>query len=517
MKPKDECGIAAVYSLKKGLPDTETDLGSYIPLMLQDMQNRGELSAGMTSYAPDRPYLLKTWKALGQVKEAFKPSANYRQQMEEAMQGCAAIGHVRYATCGKDDVSYAQPFEREHGRLHKWFSFCFNGNIANHVDLNNYLVENKGYHISLESDTEIIMHYLARQIAEFEDGEDVDYVQIFRNLAATFDGAWCLAMIDAQGDLVVARDPLGFKPCSYAVTDDKVLVASESVAIWNRGVGDIQTLEPGHLLRVNKDGVKIEQFAESKKKAHCFFEWVYFSNVASDIDGVNVYESRVRAGEILAKKETLEIDEDTIVVSVPDTAKASGDAMGFALGAKVVEGLFRNRYVGRSFIKSGADRATVVQQKFTPMPAVLKGKKVLLVEDSLVRGTTLTHIIKDMKLRGEVAEVHLRIACPPILSPCFYGIDMSTLGELFARQYIGVTDTESDLSEEVRTKMANFLGADSLTYITHKDLAEVTAMPYEDLCMACVTSDYPTDHGKQLIARARENALAGKAGRSYDK
>jgi amidophosphoribosyltransferase len=122
-----------------------------------------------------------------------------------------------------------------------------------------------------------------------------------------------------------------------------------------------------------------------------------------------------------------------------------------------------------------------------------------------------------MKLRGEVAEVHLRIACPPILSPCFYGIDMSPLGELFARQYIGVTDTESDLSEEVRTKMANFLGADSLTYITHKDLAEVTAMPYEDLCMACVTSDYPTDHGKQLIARARENALAGKAGRSYDK
>jgi amidophosphoribosyltransferase len=514
MKPKDECGIAAVYALKGGLPDTETDLGSYIPLMLQDMQNRGELSAGITSYDPHRNYLLKTHKALGQVKEAFKINPSNEKTIEEATSGCAAIGHVRYATCGKDDVNYAQPFEREHGRLHKWFSFCFNGNIANHVELKNYLVENKLYHINLESDTEILMHYLAREIAQFEDG-DVDYVQIFKRLAHSFDGAWCLSMIDAQGDLVVARDPLGFKPLTYAITDDKVLVASESVAIWNRGVGDIKTLEPGHLLRVTKDGVKIEKFAESTRKAHCFFEWIYFSNVASDIDGVNVYESRVRAGEMLAKKETLTIDDDTIVVSVPDTAKASGDAMGFELGAKVVEGLFRNRYVGRSFIKSGNSRNKVVQQKFTPLPSVLKGKKVILVEDSLVRGTTLKHIIKDMKERGQVAEVHLRIACPPILSPCFYGIDMSTLNELFARQYIDVEATESDLPEEIRTKMANDLGADSLTYLSHTDMAEVIDLPHEDLCIACVNSDYPTAQGKKLIVKARENALKGVEGRSY--
>jgi len=516
MKPKDECGIAAVYALKKGKPDHDRDISSMIPLMLQDMQNRGELSAGITTYSPSRRQLLRNYKALGQVKEAFASDIHNAKELLHVMQGSASIGHVRYATCGKDDVNYAQPFERVHGRLPKWFSFCFNGNISNHAELKHRLETKKGYHINLDSDTEIIMHYLAREIALSESAHnEIDYKIIFKNLADIFDGAYSLAFIDARGKLIIVRDSQGFKPLSYAVTDTEVVVASESVAIWNRGINDIKTLDPGCLMIVDDNGVKIERYIESPRKSHCFFEWIYFSNVASTIDDRNVYESRVRAGELLAKNENLVIDDDTIVVSVPDTAKASGDALGFALGAKVVEGLFRNRYVGRSFIKS-TNRAQIVQQKFTPLPSVLKGKKVILVEDSLVRGTTLTHIIRDMFDRGEVAEVHLRIACPPILSPCFYGIDMSTINELFARRYLDIDTTDSDLPEDMLQEMAESFGANSLRYLSVHDIPEVIGLPEEDLCKACIDSKYPTAYGQQLFLKAKENSKSGNKGRTCD-
>ena len=516
MKPKDECGIAAVYALKQGKPDHDRDISSMVPLMLQDMQNRGELSAGITTYNPNRRQLLRNYKALGQVKEAFASDIHNAKQLKHVLQGSAAIGHVRYATCGKDDVNYAQPFERVHGRLHKWFSFCFNGNISNHAELKHRLETQKGYHINLDSDTEIIMHYLSREIALCEDtGGEVDYKTIFKNIAEIFDGAYSLSFIDARGKLVIVRDAQGFKPLSYAITEDLAVIASESVAIWNRGINDIKTLEPGCLMIIDENGVKIERYTDSPRRSHCFFEWIYFSNVASTIDDRNVYESRVRAGELLAKNEPLTIDDDTIVVSVPDTAKASGDAMGFALGAKVVEGLFRNRYVGRSFIKS-TNRAQIVQQKFTPLPSVLKGKKVILVEDSLVRGTTLTHIIRDMYERGEVAEVHLRIACPPILSPCFYGIDMSTLNELFARRYLGVSSTDSNLPDEMLQEMAESFGANSLRYLSVDDIPEVVGLPKDELCMACVDSNYPTEYGRKLFVKAKEKAESGDTGRTYD-
>jgi amidophosphoribosyltransferase len=515
MKPKDECGVAAVYALKEGKPDYSRDVSSLLPLMLQDMQNRGELSAGITTYDPKRRFILRNFKALGQVKEVFSPDIHHKKELELAQSGCAGIGHVRYSTCGKDDINYAQPFERVHGRLFKWFSFCFNGNISNHAEQHDMLVKEKGYHISLDSDTEIFMHFLSREIANCDDlHKEIDYKKIFANIAKQLDGAYCLTFIDARGKLVIVRDPQGFKPLSYAITDDMLYVASESVAIWNRGIVDIKTLEPGCMIVADENGIKVERYAEHKRTSHCFFEWIYFSNVASTIDDRNVYESRARAGEILARGEELVIDEDTIVVSVPDTAKACGDAMGFALGAKIVEGLFRNRYVGRSFIKSN-NRTAIVQQKFTPLPTILKGKKVILVEDSLVRGTTLRHIIKDMFERGQVAEIHLRIACPPILSPCFYGIDMSTLGELFARQYIGLRETKSDLPKETLQEMAETLGANSLRYLSVNDVPEALNFKKEELCMACVNSDYPTAHGEKLFEVAIQKSEKGETGRTY--
>lgn len=512
MKPKDECGVAAAYALKKGKPDHDTDISYMIPLMLQDMQNRGELSTGITTYNKNRNYILRNYKRLGTVKESFDQSGLLNHELDYVMDGSASIGHVRYATSGQDDINYAQPFERVHGRLKRWFSFCFNGNIANHMDMKKLLEDEKGYHMSLDSDTEIFMHCLSREIAH---NEEPDYKKIFKTLSEQLDGAYCLSFLDAQGKLIVVRDPQGFKPLSYAVTENCIVVASESVAIWNRGFNNIQTLEPGCMIVVDENGVKVERYAEQKRKSHCFFEWIYFSNVASTIDKQNVYEARVRAGQLLAKQETEEITENTIVVSVPDTAKASGDAMGYELGVPVLEGIFRNRYVGRSFIKSKG-REKIVMQKFTPLPAVLKGKKVFLVEDSLVRGTTLKHIIKDMKSRGEVAELHIRIACPPILSPCFYGIDMSTLKELFARQYIDLDNTNSDFPDEILDKMAKTLGADSLKYLLTKDVPEAIGIPKEDLCIACVDSEYPTPFGEKLIAKAKEKARSGISGRTYD-
>ena len=516
MKPKEECGIVAVCALKNGAIDySNNDVCSVIPLMLQDMQNRGELSVGTTTYNKKRSVLLKTYKALGTVKEAFKSNSSNQKEIFKSIDGSLGIGHIRYATSGKDDITYAQPFEREHGRLRKWFSFAFNGNISNHNKLRDSLVKKYDYHIRRDTDTEIFMHYLSRGITKMKRDSIEEYKILFKNLSQELDGAYCLAFIDASGRLIIVRDSQGFKPLSYVVTEDRFMVASESVAIWNQGENNIQTLEAGCMLVVDKDGVHKERYVETKKLSHCFFEWIYFSNVASIIEGSSVYQARTLAGIELAKQEKLEIDKNTIVVSVPDTAKASGDALGYRLGVRVVEGIFRNRYVGRSFIQE-KDRHKIVRQKFTPLPEILKGKKVLLVEDSIVRGTTLKHIIQDMKVRGQVAQIHLRIACPAIVSPCFYGIDMSTLTELFARDYIGLECLNGDIEEEKLAQMAKDLGADSLSYLPVSSLSKVIGIDEDKLCMACVTSKYPTNYGTRLFSKAKEKALQGLAGRTYD-
>jgi amidophosphoribosyltransferase len=514
-----ECGIAALYHLPGSNPSRLAPIAGpeqvsrLMPRMLLDLQNRGQLAAGFTTYNPNRQHLLDTYKQIGTVIEAFRlnHSAKYDSIMRQHA-GPAAIGHVRYATCGANDVSSAQPFERPHGCKWKWFSLAFNGQLANFSELRTGLLDLTDYHLTRETDTEIIMHYLSH---ELRGDERPDLVEVFSSLSRRFDGAYNIAFLNAMGDMVILRDPKGFRPLCYARDGDLFAAASESVPLLNLGFRDIQSLEPGQMIVIQDNQLRVERFAPKQNSAHCFFEWIYFANVASTLDERSVYLTRAALGKELANQERkldkVPFDEDTIVVPVPDTGKAAADAMAFELGVRSVEGLMRNRYVGRTFIE-GQHRADRARLKYTPLREVLAGKRVLLVEDTIVRSTTLKSLLHEVRERGQPKEIHVRIACPPIVAPCFYGIDMSTVRELFAPRFMhGDRPTIAELDA-----MAAELGADSLCYLPIEAVARCIDLNANRLCRACITREYPTPMGEQLYELAVINNNGPANGRTYE-
>jgi amidophosphoribosyltransferase len=552
-----ECGIAALYHFG---PTGETKIApnpmrasDLIPRMLIDLQNRGQLAAGMATWHPTRPRLIDVYKELGMVTEAFR--LNRREKVEEILKefaAPAAIGHVRYATCGADRRSFAQPFERRHACRWKWFSFAFNGQIANVSELKQRLLSLSDYHLTLGNDTEVIMHYLAHALRG-----DVrrNLVDVFQELSEHFDGAYNLVFLNAMGDMVVLRDPKGIRPLCYATDGPLLGAASENVPLLNLGFRDIQTLAPGEMILVQNGQMQIERFAPKQPTAHCFFEWIYFANVASTLDEKSVYLARSALGRELAECERklgkVPLDEDTIIVPVPDTGKAAADAMAFELKLRSVEGLMRNRAVGRTFIE-GANRLDRVRLKYTPLKEVMQGKRVILVEDSIVRSTTMKALLEHLRERGGAKEIHVRVACPPIIAPCYYGIDMSRVGELFAPRFMrrfgceqlpnGVrppADAPTELpvlltfrnrSQENETgdfdpsrlptlpaiggempsleslhptpdeleAMTRDIRADSLFYLPIESVARCVGLPPESLCQACITGHYPTTTGTRL-------------------
>ena len=349
------------------------------------------------------------------------------------------------------------------------------------------------------------MHYLAFQ----QRGEQkANWKEALAGLAEVIDGAWSLSLITAAGDLVIARDPAGIKPLCYGFHDGYLVAASESIALQNLGVRDIKDVEPGSALIVEDGKLRTERFAAKQDHAHCFFEWVYFANVASTIESSSVYAARARLGVALAEIETEQVTPDHIVVPVPDTSKASGDAFAYTLGMPSIEGLVRNRYVGRTFIETD-DRAAKVRRKFVALRGILEGRKIFLVDDSIVRSTTLAYLIDYMREEGGAAEVHVRIACPPIMGPCFYGIDMSTISELFAPRFTDKPSLVGQLPDKVRQEMAKAIGADSLNYLPIDKVPGAIGLEKKDLCMACVSRQYPTPMGEELFTQAVENLEAG--------
>ncbi len=511
----EECGVVAIYHL----PDGETsplctaqgreDVSSLVPRMLLDLQNRGQLAAGMTTYSPFRKQLIDTHKEVGSVSEAFHftQRASFASLMKE-YSGRAAIGHVRYATCGHDDRSYAQPFERHHIKKHKWFSFAFNGQIANYSNLRETLLDDGNTYLARETDTEIVMHFIC---AALSPQEEPDLVEVCKKLASLFDGAYSLVFLNALGEMFVARDPWGLKPLCYAVEGSLFAAASESVALFNLGFSEesIKNVEPGEMIVVNEKGITSHRFAENKCTAHCFFEWVYFANVASTLDNRSVYLSRKNLGEELARQEMerndVLIDRDTIVVPVPDTSKAAADSMAYTLGIPSLEGLIRNRYSGRTFIEGGEFRWKKAETKYTPLREVLEGKRVFLVEDSIVRSTTMRVLLDRIRRLGRVKEIHVRAACPPIVGPCFYGVDMSSYGELFMPSYMRDLPREKWIvTPEVEAHMAADLGADTLRYLPIESVARAIGLPGDKLCQACITGCYPTVWGQKLSDEAFE-------------
>jgi len=509
-----ECGVAGIYHLSgRGRSAMCTDHGPrqisrLLPRMLLDIQNRGQLAAGMTTFDPDRPKLLKTIRDVGSVTEVFR--LNHKAKCESLMRqlaGRAAIGHVRYATCGKDDRSYAQPFERKHIHKRKWFSFCFNGQLANYSVLKEQLLADGDHHLALDTDTEIILHEIGKILSLSR--ERLDWIEVIRQATLKFDGAYSLALLTAEGEMLVARDPLGIKPMCYVFEGALFACASESVALLNLGFESeqIKSLPPGHAILIDPEhGFRMERFAEEQSPAHCFFEWIYFANVASTLDDRSVYLSRTRLGEELARAERADTRfnfdrSDTIVVPVPDTSKAAADSMAFELGIPSREGLIRNRYAGRTFIETGGARKAKAETKYTPLRDVLEGKRVILVEDSIVRSTTMGVLLNRIRQVGGAKEIHVRVACPPIIAPCFYGIDMSTIDQLIAPKYF----PDGQLTEASQQRLADDLGADSLRYLPVEALARAIDLPEQSLCRACVTAKYPTKCGQHLYQIALDS------------
>jgi len=508
-----ECGVAAIYHLPGGetsplCPEQgRAEISRLMPRMLLDIQNRGQLAAGMTTYNPDRNQLIDTHKKIGAVSEVFYLSRrNKSERLMREYAGPAAIGHTRYATCGTEDRSYAQPFERHHVEKRKWFSFAFNGQLANYQELRNDLLSDDKHHLARETDTEIVMHEICRQ---YSGEQKPTLVEMIGNIDRLFDGAYSLVLLNAQGDMLVARDPLGIKPLCYAKEGRLFAAASESVPLLNLGFEpeSIKSLLPGQAITIVNGEFSVQNFTPSTRRAHCFFEWIYFANVASTLDDKSVYQVRSNLGVELANMERanpavpMPFDDDTIIVPVPDTSKAAADSMAFELGLPSREGLIRNRYSGRTFIEGSAGRKRKAQNKYTPLREVLEGKRVYLVEDSIVRSTTMKVLLDRLRSAGGVKEIHVRVACPPIVAPCFYGIDMSRVDELFAPKFM----PDGKMSPDVERHMAETLGADTLRYLPVESVARAIGYDRDQLCQGCITGEYPTERGQELYEIALKN------------
>ncbi|MBP5622454.1 MAG: amidophosphoribosyltransferase [Thermoguttaceae bacterium] len=518
----EECGVIAIYHLPTG-PESplapsqgREEVSRLAARMLLDLQNRGQLAAGVSTYNPRRKQLLATYKELGTVAEAFHQSHpdQYARLMGE-LAGRAAIGHVRYAAENQRDRNYAHPFERSHIKKNKWFSFAFNGSLCNYEVLKQQLLKDENYCFARDADSEVFLHFLCGAVKEHGS----DLLRVCQETTRTFDGGYALVFLNALGEMFVARDPRGIKPMCYAFDGSLFAAASESVALFNLGFKseDIKDVPPGNIVIVTPDkGVEIKEFADSPRTAFCFFEWVYFANAASVMEGKSVYLARKKLGEALARLETAPIDDNSIVVPVPDTSKAAADGMAYALGIPCLEGLMRNRYTGRTFIEGGETRKRKAETKYTPLPQVLEGKRVFLVDDSIVRSTTMRVLIERLREVGRAKEVHVRIPCPPIMGPCFYGSDMSTYSELFATSHMvrnygldGVNccedlTTKWTFTPEIAVEMAKELGCDTVRFLPMQDVSDAIGIEPLWLCRACVTHENPTEWGCKLSDGALE-------------
>jgi len=501
-----ECGIAAVYHFGQDKISPLAQqygpgrVSRLIPRMLLDIQNRGQLAAGMTTYKPFDKDLLLTHKNVGLVSEVFRMGRkNKYQKLMDQHEGPAAIGHVRYATCGKDDPTYAQPFERIHLEKRKWFAFGFNGQLANYPELRSEIRSQGDFHLARETDTETLMHLMSQEIAETPD---IDLRQLLTQISQRLDGAYNITFLNARGQMFVSRDPNGFRPLCYAERDGFFAAASESVALTNLGFEpeEVLDLDPGCAVIIEDGEMRIERYAPAIRLSHCFFEWIYFANVCSRLDAQSVYLSRKLLGEELALQER-ESTVNAIVVPVPDTAKAAAEGMAFSLSVPCLEGLMRHRALGRTFIE-GEDREAKARMKYIPLPEVLRGRRVFLVDDTIVRSTTMRVLVDQIRTRGGAAEVHIRVACPPIMGPCFYGIDMPDVNDLFAPRFAAQGEA---MTPEIEARMARHFNADSLRYLPVDSIAKALNKDSDQLCQACLNGDYPTPAGERLYQLSLKN------------
>jgi amidophosphoribosyltransferase len=462
---REACGVFGVYA-----PDE--DVARITFFGLHALQHRGQESAGIAT-SNSRTLYLKT--GMGLVSQVFdEDDLSY-------LPGKFAIGHTRYSTTGASRIDNAQPHRVSgpNGEL----ALGHNGNIVNAAMLRDELVAN-GISFVTGSDSEVIAQMLAH-------APGLDWKERWAHVMRKLNGSYCLAVITPDA-LMMARDPMGNRPLCLGRIDGGWVAASESCAFDHLGATFIREIEPGEVIYIDAEGLQSFKPAEEPSpEAFCVFEYVYFARPDSVLDGKLVYPVRMNLGRELAKEHPAP-DAD-IVVGVPDSATPAALGYSQASGIPFVEGLVKNRYVGRTFIKPDQRlREVGVHLKFNPLREVLQDKRVVLVEDSIVRGTT-THRVIQMLRRAGAREVHMRVTFPPITHPCFYGIDMGTRWEL-----IGAQKTIDEICDSI--------GADSLGFLSKEGLVNATMSKRERLCMACLTGEYPRPVPLQMDKLSMEPA-----------
>jgi amidophosphoribosyltransferase len=460
-KLHDHCGVFAVF----GHPEAAklTYLGLYA------LQHRGQESAGIVSSDGHR---LLSHKAMGHVAEVFN------EEVLQGLAGHAAIGHTRYSTAGDTALKNAQPLSVscQKGQV----ALAHNGNLINAASIRREL-EARGDIFQTTSDTEVILHYFARS----------RHSGIPESIADALDrvaGAYSLVML-VNDSVYAIRDPRGFRPLSLGQVNGAYVVASETCAFDMISATYLREVEPGEMVILDQRGLTSLRFAPPAQSAQCIFEHVYFSRPDSIVFGRSVQTSREVLGRRLAREHPVEAD---LVVPVPDSGVAAAIGYSEESGIPVKFGLIRNHYVGRTFIEpTQAIRDFGVKLKLNPVRSLLEGKRVVLVDDSIIRGTTSRKIVRLVREAG-AREVHLRISCPPTVSPCYYGIDTPTKKELIA---------SSHSVEDIRA----YVGADTLGYLSLEGMREAVGDKEGRYCLACYTASYPTVVQEPLITlRNRE-------------
>jgi amidophosphoribosyltransferase len=446
-KFKDECGVFGIF----GHPEAAnmTYLGLYA------LQHRGQESAGIAASDDEH---VRISRQMGYVADIFDG------ETLSALPGRLAIGHVRYSTAGESKLLNAQPIliDCAHGQI----ALCHNGNIVNARELRDDLVK-QGSIFQSNSDTEVILHLYARSKAASVEEAIVESV-------AQVQGAFSLVML-TRDRLVAVRDPHGFRPLALGRLDHAWVVASETCAMDLIGATYVRDVAPGEVIVVSAEGLRSIKALPPAPLAHCIFEHVYFARPDSYVFGRSVNEVRTDLGRILAREQPVDAE---VVVPVPDSGVCA--AMGYAeeSGVPLRMGLIRNHYVGRTFIQPQASiRHFGVKVKLNPVRSILDGRRVILVDDSIVRGTTSRKIVRMVRAAG-AREVHVRVSCPPTISPCFYGVDTPRKSELIA-----ATHTLAEIRE--------FLEADSVAYLSLEGLLSAVGKDRSSYCSSCYTGVYP--------------------------
>lgn len=452
-KLKEACGVFGIFHPHGG------DVASTIYYGLCALQHRGQESCGIAVSDTSGPKgNMELHKGMGLVSEVFK------ENIPAGMKGNLGIGHVRYSTTGETTLNNAQPLVLNY--IKGTLALAHNGNLVNTEKLREELAYS-GAIFQTTTDSETIAYYIARERVGSASVEEA-----IMKTARRLKGAYAL-VIASPRKLIGVRDPLGLKPLCIGQLQDSYILASESCALSAVGAKFIRDVMPGEIVSITREGLSSNTELCQEKQAHCIFEYIYFARLDSKLDGISVYEARLKGGAALAKAYPVQAD---LVAGVPDSGVAA--AQGYAKGSGIAFGqvFYKNSYVGRTFIKpTQKERENGVRIKLSVLEAAVKGKDIVLVDDSIVRGTTIANLIRLLKQAG-VGKVHVRICSPPFLYPCYFGTDVPSNRQLIA---------SSHSTEEIR----KLIGADSLGYMRIEDLSSMAEGL--KLCKACFDSQYP--------------------------